>query len=745
MRLIGRRPLCMLCLCVILAGLAAVWLPGRLIYALCVGALIGTLFVILAVKCRRMHFYTGCMVVSIMLAILLGFGASARFYSGRVHVLESRAGETVTVRGMIAERMWTAGYGGGYLLEGETLDGAPTTDKFLLDCAFAADPAPGEWVQATGVLMPHEINVNGFAQRRYYLANGVAIGLVLEEPAQLIALDGGTPSLDVRAGECSTALAARLRLFAGREGGALLSALLLGREDDLGDTVIRDFKRLGLSHVLALSGMHLTLLCATLSRLLLAMQIRRDVRSCLQLVFVAGYVLLTGVSISVLRAAVMLALAFLARALFAEADPLTCLWGAAALICLISPAALLDIGLWMSVFATLAMLFSARFKLKQLPRGVRPLAQMALSTFIATMVTLPFVALCNGELAWLAVPANLIFVPLTTLLLYASPIVLVGGRLIGGAVGWLAEMTLALAARAARLPGITASLRTPVFVWCLLPFCIVCAILLLRPPKRWRVTVTAVGLSGLVVLVGAGVGAMPRGLDVVYAQTGQSEVLVLREAEGTLICDIGDGTYTPLDAAATYAAQMGATEIDTLMLTHYHTRHISGVLRLGDHVILRRILLPTPSTDREREIARDITDCAKEAEIEVAFYPDGLPICYGKTVLTPYTRTYLERSAQPLILLGIERSGEEVTYLGASVRESALLPVADRLIVRSERLILGRHGPIPKQVCPLPPLPQVEAMAFADETALRFNLPDSSDVARGLPIVLAERIIYHLD
>ncbi len=745
LRMIGRRPLCTLCLVAIFAGLMAVWMPGNVALWLLGVSLLAAFVTIAAVKLGRMHFYTACMTVSLLLAVLLGFGTSARYYSFTVRRLEARAGETVTVVGTIVERTWSAGYAGGYLLETESINGRPDSTKILLDCAFAADPAPGERVRVRGMLTPFVADVNGFAERRYYLANNVAISLVLDEPDQLISLGTGEPSIWLAAAELNENLGARLRLFAGREGGGLLSALLLGRQDDLADSVIRDFKRLGLSHVLALSGMHLTLLCATVGWLLTRLSVPRSGRTCLQLAFVAGYVLLTGVSISVLRAAVMLTLTCLASALFDEADPLTCLWGAATLICLVTPAALLDLGLWMSVFATLAMLLCAKLRLSRLPKLLRELARAAISTFAATMMTLPFVALCDGELAWLAIPANLIFVPLTTLLLYASPFVLLGRWTLGIPVRWLGELTLDFAAWLARLPHITLSLQSEAVQWSMIPFGVIGMLLILHPPKRMRTGAIALTLSGILVLLSAGLAAYPSGLGLVYAQAGQSETLVLREAEGTLICDLGDGAYTPLRNAARQAARLGATEINTLMLTHYHTRHISAVQRMADTTTLRRLLLPTPSTDREREIVRDITEQADLLDLEVAFYPDGIPIHFGQTTLTPHTRTLLDRSAQPLLLLHVERGGEALTYIGASVGESALAELADEYAAASDRIILGKHGPIPKASRVLPALPRAVELIAADTDALRNSLPQADDIARGLSVCLAERIYRNLD
>ena len=94
MRLIGKRPLCTLCLSLILSGMMGVWMPVSLIWWLVGAVVIGSMVVCLAVHWRRMGFYTGCMAVCLLLTLPLGFGAVSRYYGGTVHRLEARAGET---------------------------------------------------------------------------------------------------------------------------------------------------------------------------------------------------------------------------------------------------------------------------------------------------------------------------------------------------------------------------------------------------------------------------------------------------------------------------------------------------------------------------------------------------------------------------------------------------------------------------------------------------------------------------
>lgn len=744
MRLIGNRPLCTLCLSLIFSCFFGVCLPRKLLFVLLPVTLLGVAAVILSVRMRKMGFYTGCMAVCLLLTVPVGFGASSRFYDGIVHRLEARSGEECTVEGLVLERQWSFAYQSGFLLRVDTLDQNRLPVTLLLECAFPADCQPGDRIRLNGTLAAHEQEINGFSRRSYYLARGVALSIEADAPEQMQVIEEDVFDLTVAAARLNTYLAARFRLAAGEETGRLLSAIFLGRRNDLEDSVVTAFKRLGLSHLLALSGLHLSLLTGAVGWLLVKLHLPRGWRTVLQLLFVLCYVLLTGAPVSVLRAALMLALTCLASAFFDEADSITALFGAAALICLTMPSALLDIGLWMSVFATLGMLVCHGMNMDKLPRLLRAPARAAAATAAANLMTLPFAAIGDGILSLVSVFTNLLFVPLMSFLLYCAPVVLLGGGFLAAPVSLLAKAVLAAISRIARAEGITATLQHNGIIWLILPLLAVCIVLLLRPPRKKRYGLLALGASAAVFFAGLFWVNSPPALEVVYTRVSQSEALVLRCEAGTVICDIGDGSYTPLRAAASYAAKLGADETDTLMLTHYHTKHISAVRHFIGSTTLRCLLLPEPASSRDAEIIADLEEIASTAGVEVRYYPDGLPVSFGEVTITSHTRTCIDRSVQPLILLHLKQGGEALTYIGSSVRESDLAELAEDYAAQSRYLIFGDHGPNPRETYLFTNLSEAERIILASADTLTYMLPAPDD-GREIPVVIAERIRLRFD
>lgn len=146
---------------------------------------------------------------------------------------------------------------------------------------------------------------------------------------------------------------ALLRRWLPRDLGGLEAAMLLGDKAALPDTVQDTFRAAGISHLLAVSGLHLALLCGLFSfghrrrfyRLLILVRA----------VVAVFYMLLTGLPISVLRAGIVFLLVLLGDWFYQPIDLLTLTGAAAVLLGLQNPYAPCDIGFQLSFCAVLGV------------------------------------------------------------------------------------------------------------------------------------------------------------------------------------------------------------------------------------------------------------------------------------------------------------------------------------------------------------------------------------------------------
>ncbi|MCB1054454.1 MAG: DNA internalization-related competence protein ComEC/Rec2 [Acidobacteria bacterium] len=222
-------------------------------------------------------------------------------------------------------------------------------------------------------------------------------------------------------------------------GTAFCRALVLGDASRLPDDLVRALRRLGVGHVLAVSGLHVAAVAAL--ALLVLSWVPHRIRLPLALLPVAGYVLLVGPRPSLLRAAVMALAAVLA--LSSKRPPVA----ANALGCfvigslLLAPPLVLDVGFQLTVAATGGLVLLAPGLERRWRRLPALLARPAAATVAAQIATLPF-ALPVFHLWVPAAPIyNLLIVPwaglvLTSCLLW-TVLALATPSLAAGLAPWL--------------------------------------------------------------------------------------------------------------------------------------------------------------------------------------------------------------------------------------------------------------------------------------------------------------------
>ncbi|MBQ7100105.1 MAG: ComEC/Rec2 family competence protein [Clostridia bacterium] len=215
------------------------------------------------------------------------------------------------------------------------------------------------------------------------------------------------------------------------EEADLAVAMLTGDKDGLDDETVDDFKRSGLSHVMAVSGLHMSIIVMGLYKVL--MLFCRRIRwlpgiVCTLVSF--GYAGISGFSMSAVRSCLMITVMLLGSAFFKRSESLNSLGLAALIITLVNPFAVLDWSFMLSFSATLGIVLCSKYinalscrvsekiKFRVLRYFVRTVVTTALISLAATVFCLPVTLFFIGGVSLVFLPANL-------LTLYAVPVALV--------------------------------------------------------------------------------------------------------------------------------------------------------------------------------------------------------------------------------------------------------------------------------------------------------------------------------
>ena len=268
-----------------------------------------------------------------------------------------------------------------------------------------------------------------YSTRNSRLADGFQAGAYLSQYGGIaVERDSSVPP-----GEMLVALSHQVgramdRLLPRREAG-LLRAMVLGDSGGVSEEDMSRFRQLGVSHILVVSGLHMTILAGFMQFLLCRFPIRKAVRNALTALVLVLFLALSGFQPSACRGAAMYGVLLLADSTGRRADSLNSLGLAVLLVCLFAPFSGGDLGFALSVLATLGIVVLYRpvyqvlvgKRLAGLARRLwKPVAASLAVTAAALLGTFPVQLAVFGGLPLLTPLANLLLVFPSTLLLYAS-------------------------------------------------------------------------------------------------------------------------------------------------------------------------------------------------------------------------------------------------------------------------------------------------------------------------------------
>ncbi|CAN5888398.1 ComEC/Rec2 family competence protein [soil metagenome] len=210
---------------------------------------------------------------------------------------------------------------------------------------------------------------------------------------------------------------------------AMLPALVLGDTSALTPAVIEEFRTAGLTHLTAVSGANVTIVCGAV--LLAAALIGPRAAVALAALVLVAFVVVVQPTPSVLRAAVMGAIALVAIVSSRRRQAVPALSATVIALMAVAPHLAVDIGFALSVAATAALVVLAPVWSRRMVAGgwPKPVADALCVATAAQLVTAPLIAGISGSFSIVAVAANLLVAPMV------APITVLGTA--AAALGWL--------------------------------------------------------------------------------------------------------------------------------------------------------------------------------------------------------------------------------------------------------------------------------------------------------------------
>ncbi len=534
----------------------------------------------------------------------------------------------------------------GFTYKAEILSVDENKEGFYVALKSKNEYKSGDVIRGT-VYFSTPKSSESFDLQRYCLSKGITLSGVLYD-GEVVRHEG--KSVSVIFSDFSKRLQEKVRAALPERCSGLATAVVLGDKSGISDSTRRDLAAIGISHLIAVSGMHVSFISVAFYKIMSLLRINKRITAFICIFLMLFYMGIAGFSASVVRAAILSCMMSVLIITGLGYDGITAVGVCGSLMLLICPHFAYDVGMQLSFSAYLGCiagshlikkLFSQRIPVKEKKNkksrlrvnkrikrafstlGMR-LVSSAVFTVTVVLFTLPISCIYYDNLSLISPLSNLIFIPLFSIVMYAGIAVLFFsdsgflGTLCAAAAEKIIDFVLTLSEKCASLEGITVSLNYS-FAPYIIAFMFF-GIMLFVCAKRKTALIGALCVILSVMMYASGVFGnhiyMKDKLDVSVINGRGGASLVICAAEETILLSGSAGSVTEAAAALNRALSLNKTGIDTLILTSYKETHLEFVETVCNSNYIKKVYLCSPSGSDEQKIKHSLTVFLEERSID---------------------------------------------------------------------------------------------------------------------------------
>ncbi|MBE6717900.1 MAG: hypothetical protein E7574_01410 [Ruminococcaceae bacterium] len=548
------------------------------------------------------------------------------------------------------------------------------------------------------------------------------------------------------------ALAKQFKKYMSGEAGALCDALILGNLDKMSQKAMNDFRALGLLHMLAVSGTHFSILIVSLDKLVSKLNINKKKKYFVMIVLTFTYAGITGFSPAVKRAAIMLILYYASFLIAKNNDSITSLCASVALICFISPHAILDIGMWLSFFSTYGLLEVAiplDEKLKEYTEEKNIFISKLFTLLIIPLVygivpiifSLPIMWIAFKEIAIISPISNLVFNLPLLVLMYTCPFMLLLSFIppVAKAITFVSQISANFMLNLADIwadysPVVNINYKYTVFIIIFLILSLL-IISLTNTKKKYLYFIPFI-ISIIIFSVCVCIYNIYNKdtQKAIYSSSYYGDSILIISDGKAMMCDISGCAYPNTKLCEYFLDENHVNELDAYVITDYHARGNNSLERLSDSIIIKTIYMPVCVIVDDRILERKFLDLAERRNIDVVRYDpykaynNDLIDFYGISVDIKATAKNTVNSPNT-VCVTISSNNKSYSYISQGFDSTAYgKGILTRLYNSENNFIFGKYGKESE--------PSILSLNFLDGKNLYF---ESDDVYNTYKQVIPEK------
>ena len=357
------------------------------------------------------------------------------------------------------------------------------------------------------------------------------------------------------------------------EEGNLLLAILLGDKDKLSEDIQESFKTSNLSHMLAVSGAHVSYIILGLTYVLQNSIIGKKNGKIVCIIFLLAFMAITNFTPSVTRACIMAILTLFSSIIYRKSDVYTNISVAALITLIFNPYSLLDLGFQLSYGGTIGIIiFIKRIQEKKSnSKVINYIKQMALVSIYANIIIIPIMMYHFNTVSFTFIISNIM----------ASPIL--------GII--VISILIKISQICSKLPFSNILVVTPYMFNVISYYAIILYCIKSKKNNKCKIIIC---LLIVLILINFIIYIFPQKLRIFFIDVGQGDsTLIITPDKKTVLIDGGgsDSFDVGEKVLLPYLLDRRILKIDYVLISHFDTDHCGGILTIMEKVKVKNIII----------------------------------------------------------------------------------------------------------------------------------------------------------
>lgn len=392
------------------------------------------------------------------------------------------------------------------------------------------------------------------------------------------------------------------------EEGNLLLAILLGDKDKLSEDIQESFKTSNLSHMLAVSGAHVSYIVLGLTYILQNSIIGKKNGKIVCIIFLLIFMAITNFTPSVTRACIMAVLTLFSGIIYRKSDVYTNISVAALITLIFNPYSLLDLGFQLSYGGTIGIIiFIKRIQEKKSnSKVINYIKQMALVSIYANIIIIPIMMYHFNTVSFTFIISNIMASPILGIIVITGLLFIITSitvkpltRLIAIFIKPILSILIKISQICSKLPFSNILVVTPYIFNVISYYAIILYCIKSKKNNKCKIIIC---LLIVLILINFIIYIFPQKLRIFFIDVGQGDsTLIITPDKKTVLIDGGgsDSFDVGEKVLLPYLLDRRILKIDYVLISHFDTDHCGGILTIMEKVKVKNIIISEQAENSE--------------------------------------------------------------------------------------------------------------------------------------------------